>query len=65
MEHRSHQPIQFVRKATKVGGGSLAVVIPNEIVDALGIRERQKLSLTLDGDQVVVTDWESDSKERT
>ena len=32
-----------IRKITRVGRRSLSVVIPAEIVDELGIRERQKL----------------------
>ena len=54
----SHKPIQFTRKAIKLGESSLCVVIPAEIVDALELRERQKLSVELDGETVKITDWE-------
>jgi bifunctional DNA-binding transcriptional regulator/antitoxin component of YhaV-PrlF toxin-antitoxin module len=35
-------------------------VIPAEIVDELGIRERQKLSIHRDGKQIIIEDWEDD-----
>lgn len=48
---------KYVRKATRVGKRSIAVVIPSGIVDALGIRERQKLEITLKGKTIVIKDW--------
>ena len=48
---------KYVRKATRVGKRSIAVVIPSEIVDALKIRERQKLEITMKGKVIVITDW--------
>ena len=54
----AEQPnVQFTRKTIRLGG-SLAVVIPDELVNALGIREKQKLTLELNGNSVVVKDWE-------
>lgn len=53
--------VQFTRKAIRLGEGSLCVVIPKEIVDALSIREKQKLTLELDGDSIVVKDWSHSS----
>jgi bifunctional DNA-binding transcriptional regulator/antitoxin component of YhaV-PrlF toxin-antitoxin module len=50
----------YVRKVTRVGQRSLAVVIPAEIVDELGIRERQKLAIYRDGKQIIIEDWEDD-----
>jgi antitoxin component of MazEF toxin-antitoxin module len=58
MASNPHQPIQFTRKAIRLGKGSLCVTIPQEIVDRLNIREKQKLTLELDGEQIVVKDWE-------
>jgi antitoxin component of MazEF toxin-antitoxin module len=55
----SNNPVQFTRKAIKLGESSLCVVIPAEIVDALALRERQKLSIELDGKTIKITDWES------
>ena len=52
--------VQFTHKITKVGGSSLAVVIPQEIADELGLRERQKVSITLNGKTIEVQDWESE-----
>lgn len=47
----------YIRKATRVGRRSLSVVIPADIVDALGIRERQKLIVRRRGGQIVIEDW--------
>ncbi|MEX0930454.1 MAG: AbrB/MazE/SpoVT family DNA-binding domain-containing protein [Candidatus Paceibacterota bacterium] len=49
--------IQFVRKTIRLGGG-LYINIPAEIVNVLSIREKQKLTVELDGDNIVVKDWE-------
>ena len=48
---------KYIRKATRVGQRSLAVVIPADIVDELGIRERQKLTLRRSGQKIVIEDW--------
>ena len=50
----------YVRKVTRVGQRSLSVVIPAEIVDELGIRERQKLAIYRDGKQIIIEDWKDD-----
>lgn len=49
--------MKFIRKATRVGQGSIAVVIPKEIVDELKIRERQKLNVSLRGKKIIIEDW--------
>jgi bifunctional DNA-binding transcriptional regulator/antitoxin component of YhaV-PrlF toxin-antitoxin module len=49
---------KYIRKVTRVGRRSLSVVIPAEIVDELGIREKQKLVLRRSGKKIVVEDWE-------
>jgi len=49
----------YTRKVTRVGQRSLSVVIPAEIVDELGIRERQKLSIHCDGQKIIVEDWKA------
>jgi bifunctional DNA-binding transcriptional regulator/antitoxin component of YhaV-PrlF toxin-antitoxin module len=51
------KPKKYIRKVTRVGRRSLSVVIPSEIVDALGIRERQKLVLSRSGKKVIIEDW--------
>lgn len=48
---------ELVRKVTRVGKRSLAVVIPAEIVAKLGIHERQKLVFKLSGKKIIITDW--------
>jgi len=47
-----------IRKLTKVGQGSYAVVIPMDIVEKLGWRERQKLVVRQYGEKVIIEDWE-------
>ena len=48
-----------VRKLTRMGGGrSLGITLPIEFIRKLGWRERQKLTITLRGKEIVVKDWE-------
>lgn len=47
---------KYVRKVTRVGKRSLSIVIPAEIVDELGIRERQKLAIERNGKKIIITD---------
>ena len=48
---------KYIRKATRAGRRSLSVVIPAEIVDELGIREKQKLTITTKGKSIIIKDW--------
>jgi len=48
---------KYIRKATKVGARSMALVIPAEIVRELKIRERQKLVVHRSGSSIVIKDW--------
>jgi antitoxin component of MazEF toxin-antitoxin module len=48
---------KYIRKVTRVGKRSLSVVIPADIVDALKIRERQKLVVRRSGKKIIITDW--------
>ena len=48
---------KYIRKATRVGKRSIAVVIPAEIVDELKIREKQKLVVTTKGKTIIIKDW--------
>jgi len=45
------------RKLTKVGGHSIAVTIPIELVRDLGWRERQKVVVKKRGKKLVIEDW--------
>lgn len=45
------------RKLTKVGGHSISVTIPIELVRELGWRERQKVVVKKRGDGILITDW--------
>ena len=49
--------MKFIRKATRVGKRSIAIVIPSEIVKSLKIRERQKLTLRQSGKKIIIEDW--------
>jgi antitoxin component of MazEF toxin-antitoxin module len=46
-----------IRKLTRVGKTSLAVTIPVEFVEKLGLRERQKVVLSLSGRKITIQDW--------
>ena len=50
---------KLVRKVTRQGKRSLAITIPAEIVDELGIRERQKLTFKVDRKKIIINDWKS------
>lgn len=50
--------IKFTHKVTRVGGHSLAIVIPKEIVDEMKIRERQKMNVYKSGKKIIIEDWE-------
>lgn len=47
-----------VRKLTKVGGHSIAVTLPIELVRELGWRERQKVVVKKRGKGIIIEDWE-------
>jgi bifunctional DNA-binding transcriptional regulator/antitoxin component of YhaV-PrlF toxin-antitoxin module len=48
---------QLIRKVTRQGKRSLAITIPSEIVDELGIRERQKMVFKVERKKIVISDW--------
>lgn len=51
-----------VHKIQRTGraGMSYMVTLPKEMVKELGWRERQKVTIEKDGDQLVITDWEEE-----
>ena len=48
---------KYIRKVTRVGKRSLAIVLPAEIVKELKIREKQKLTIATKGRSVIIKDW--------
>lgn len=48
---------KYIRKVVRQGKRSLSVNIPAEIVDELGIRERQKITVQRDGKKIILKDW--------
>lgn len=48
---------KYIRKVTRVGKRSLAIVLPAEIVKELKIREKQKLTITTKGRNIIIKDW--------
>lgn len=46
------------RKLSKVGGASYCVTLPIEFIRHLNWRERQKLTVTLDGKKLIIEDWQ-------
>lgn len=51
-----------IHKIQRTGraGMSYMVTLPKEMVKELGWRERQKVTIEKDGDQLVITDWEEE-----
>jgi len=54
-----------VRKLGKVGIYSYSVTIPKKIIQDLGWRQRQRLVVSQEGDEIVIRDWEKRSARRT
>ncbi|MBU2028535.1 AbrB/MazE/SpoVT family DNA-binding domain-containing protein [Patescibacteria group bacterium] len=48
---------QLIRKVTRQGKRSLAITIPSEIIDQLGIRERQKMVFKVERKKIIIFDW--------
>ncbi len=48
---------QHIRKIVKNGRGSYYINIPKEIIEALHMKERQKLVIELVGKHLKVKDW--------
>lgn len=48
---------KYIRKITRVGKRSLALVIPAPIVDELRLQEKQKMVITSDRKKIIVKDW--------
>jgi len=46
-----------VRKLTKLGGKSIAVTLPIDMVRALAWRERQKVVVSKHGSKIIIEDW--------
>ena len=46
-----------VRKITKVGGKSLAVTLPKEMVGGLGWKEKQKVTVKKVRGGILIKDW--------
>lgn len=49
---------QNIRKLTKLGGKSLAVTLPIDMVAKLGWREKQKVRVIAKGKHLIIRDWE-------
>lgn len=46
-----------IRKITKVGGSSLAITLPKDILKSLGWREKQRVVVKKIRGGVVIKDW--------
>jgi antitoxin component of MazEF toxin-antitoxin module len=51
------QSEQNVRKLTRLGGKSLGLTLPIEMVAKLGWRERQKVKVIQKGRHLIIKDW--------
>lgn len=48
---------QNIRKLTKMGGRSLGLTLPIELVAKLGWREKQKVRVITKGKHLIIRDW--------
>ncbi len=46
-----------IRKLTKLGGKSLAVTLPVEMVEKLRWKEKQKVRIVKKGRHLIIKDW--------
>jgi len=50
---------RHIRKLTRLGGHSLGLTIPIEVIRALGWRERQKVTVKKVGKRLIIEDWKN------
>ncbi|OGZ63921.1 MAG: hypothetical protein A3A98_03080 [Candidatus Staskawiczbacteria bacterium RIFCSPLOWO2_01_FULL_40_39] len=55
---------KYIRKVTRVGKRSLALVIPAVIADDLKIKEKQKLVITSARKTITVKDWKKPANKK-
>ncbi|KKR62841.1 MAG: hypothetical protein UU66_C0012G0018 [Parcubacteria group bacterium GW2011_GWB1_41_5] len=53
-----------IRKLTKLGGKSLAVTLPRELVVGLGWKEKQKVVVKKKGSKLIISDWKPKKAKR-
>ncbi|MDP3758677.1 MAG: hypothetical protein Q8Q86_03065 [Candidatus Daviesbacteria bacterium] len=46
-----------IRKLTKLGGKSMGITFPVDLLRKLGWRKRQKVQVSLKGKKFIVKDW--------
>lgn len=46
-----------IRKLTRVGGTSIALTLPIEMIRALKWREKQKVIVKQQGKKIIIEDW--------
>jgi len=46
-----------IRKLTKIGGKSIGLTLPIEMVRKLGWKERQKVIVKVKGKTIIIKDW--------
>ena len=46
-----------IRKITRIGGYSLGITLPIEIIQELGWREKQKVTVKKVGRKIIIRDW--------
>ena len=51
-----------IRKLTKLGGRSIGLTLPIDIIRELGWRERQKVVVTKRGKTLTIKDWKPKKK---
>ena len=59
MANRKYQDRNVRSLQSVSGGGSYGITLPKEYIKKLGWREKQKLTVTLIGDRIVIRDWKA------
>lgn len=56
-EEEAELPVRKIQRTGRAGA-SYMVTLPAEIMDKLGWRERQKVTVRLDDKKIIIEDWE-------
>ena len=63
MKERKHgSGRENIRKLMRMSNYSYCITIPKAYIEKLGWRERQKVVVELEGETLMVRDWEKDSE---
>ena len=53
-----------IRKLAKVGGNTLSVTLPRDLVNGLKWQDKQKVVVKRKGNKLIISDWRTPGKAR-